>query len=308
MGTWGVAFSICYLLGFSLEFSRGLLKLPTPRWGIPLLIAIGLVFHTSLLSDLFPLVWQQRRGVYANWGHWCLVIAWFLVTSDLVVRWLRPQHALSIILLPVSLTFIGVAWYLPKDQIFATNRSWQVLGVAHGLLLLSASVFISLGFVSGSMYLWQARRLKRKIEGSRWPQLPSLEWLWCWTERCLLASVTFLISGLGSGFALNLLSHRAQNPSIPWSDPIVVSSLFLLAWILTVAIFHATYPPARLGNKVAYLTIASFVFFAVLLGVVFFVPTSHARTRQPRESAIMAIPGGLYVDESSERRERCPFV
>jgi hypothetical protein len=307
MGTWGVAFSICYLLGFSLEFTRGWLKLPAPRWGIPVLIAIGLVFHTWLLSSLFPNVWQQRRGVYANWGHWCLVISWFLVTSDLITRWTRPQHVLSIFLLPLSLAFIALAWYLPKGEVFAANRSWQLLGVTHGLLLLSASVFISLGFVSGLMYLWQARRLKRKVEGSRWPQLPSLEWLWLWTERCLVASVTFLISGLGSGFVLNLLSYQSKNPSIPWSDPIIVCSLFLLAWILAVAIFRAAYPPARLGNKVAYLTIASFIFFAVLLGVVFFVPTSHARSKQPRAAVTRAEPRA-YGNATVKREERCLSV
>lgn len=289
MTTWGVAFSICYLLGFSLEFSRGLLRLPAPRWGIPLLIVTGLVLHTSLLSQVLPFVWEERRGFYSNWGHWCLVLAWCLVTTDLLLRWLRPRHAVSVLLLPMSLAFVGMAWYLPQDEVFVTSRTWQTLGIAHGLLCLCASVFISFGFVSGSMHLWQAYRLKRKVDGSHWPQLPSLEWLWRWTERSLLASVAFLISGLGSGLLLNLLAHSDRGAAIPWTDPTIVCSLILLLWIVTVAIFRAIYPPARLGNKVAYLMIASFLLFAILLGVVLFVPTKHTQEREPLTS--FAHPG-----------------
>ena len=129
------------------------------------------------------------------------------------------------------------------------------------------------------MYLLQARRLKLKVAGARWPQLPSLEWLWRWTERSLVISVFCLISGLGGGFVLNHFGPQTMQAPIPWSEPLVWASLLLLLWIVTVAVFHAVYPPARLGNKVAYLTIASFIFFAILLWIVFFVPSVHTRER-----------------------------
>jgi hypothetical protein len=51
-----------------------------------------------------------------------------------------------------------------------------------------------------------------------------------------------------------------------WRDPLVVSSSAMLAWLAAAALFNLTYRAARQGRKVAYLTVASFLFLALVLG------------------------------------------
>ncbi|HEY6564846.1 MAG TPA: hypothetical protein VIY86_10145, partial [Pirellulaceae bacterium] len=61
--------------------------------------------------------------------------------------------------------------------------------------------------------------------------------------------------------------------------PAFWSSSLLMLWIVTVSVFVAVYPPARGGRKIAYLTVASFVFSAIVLGIVLFGPSQHTRLR-----------------------------
>ena len=45
-----------------------------------------------------------------------------------------------------------------------------------------------------------------------------------------------------------------------WTDPVVQSSAAMLLWLVAAEVFRLVYPAARRGRKVAYLTLASFVF------------------------------------------------
>ena len=56
----------------------------------------------------------------------------------------------------------------------------------------------------------------------------------------------------------------------PWTDPVVLSSGALFAWVSAATVFESFYKPARQGKKVAYLTLASFVFLGLVLYFVFF--------------------------------------
>ena len=66
--------------------------------------------------------------------------------------------------------------------------------------------------------------------------------------------------GFVSGLILNAINHRREVDALPWTDPVVWSSGLLLAWMLAAAVFSALYRPARQGRKIAYLTLASFMF------------------------------------------------
>ena len=59
----------------------------------------------------------------------------------------------------------------------------------------------------------------------------------------------------------------------------VVSSAVLLAWLAAAAGFESFYKPARQGRKVAYLTLASFIFLALALGLVLY--SQHASAERP---------------------------
>jgi hypothetical protein len=72
--------------------------------------------------------------------------------------------------------------------------------------------------------------------------------------------------GLLSGVLLNL--RRGGEAGLLWTDPVVWPSGILLVWLVTALGFTGFYKPARQGHKVTYLTFASFVFLAFVLGMI----------------------------------------
>jgi len=123
------------------------------------------------------------------------------------------------------------------------------------------------------MYLGQADRLKRKRPPYRKFRLPSLEWLQMANSRAILASMLLVGVAVASGIVLNLLN--ARSPSIPWNDPVVLGTLAMFGWLLMHTIISAFYRPIRQGRKVAYLTLASFIFLVIALALGMFVTTKH---------------------------------
>jgi hypothetical protein len=153
------------------------------------------------------------------------------------------------------------------------SRLWSIV---HGTSLLLGTVVVLVGFAAGLMYLIQARRLKHKLPPSDRFPLPSLEWLQRVNARALALSMVFLTVGVVSGLVLNQAIHHRSGSAVAWSDPIVWSSCLLFAWLAVVAVFGAVYKPARSGQKVAYLTVGSFVFVVLVLAVLVLTPSSHA--------------------------------
>jgi hypothetical protein len=96
-----------------------------------------------------------------------------------------------------------------------------------------------------------------------------------------------LAVGLISGVVLNLI-HRRQAGGIAWTDPVVLSSGVLFLWLLAVVAFEWVYKPARAGHKVAYLTVASFVFLGLVLYFVLF----FAHATQPANAV-----GHVQIDQ-----------
>jgi hypothetical protein len=138
-------------------------------------------------------------------------------------------------------------------------------------------VAVTSGFVAGLMYLMQARRLKLKLPPSEGFRLPSLEWLAKINSRAIMLSTLLIGIGFLSGTILNVID-RESSGQVPWTDPVIWSSLLMLAWLVAAAVFNATYRPARRGRKVAYLTIVNFVFLAIVLAVLLLVDTQHRST------------------------------
>ena len=64
----------------------------------------------------------------------------------------------------------------------------------------------------------------------------------------------------------------------------------MLAWLVAASIFSAAYRPARQGQKVAYLTVASFVFLAFVLGVLLLGESKHGK---PQEAGVRSQESGI---------------
>jgi hypothetical protein len=260
-------FAASYGVSLALEISRLLFRSGVRGAVMIGFAAAGLLAHTLFLayrastsSDL-PL---------SSAFDWYLMAAWILSAAYLYLTLLHPRTAIGVFVLPVVLALIGVAEFLADPQPFAQSRDSALFGMVHGGLFLAGTVMTAAGFLGGLMYLVQAARLKRKRPAIRGLRLPSLELLERVNHWALIASVLSVGTAIGLGIVHNLLTLRLE-----WTDPVVVCSLAVLAWLCTVAVFHLLYKPARQGRKLAYLTITTGFGLAAYLAVVLLVPTGH---------------------------------
>jgi ABC-type uncharacterized transport system permease subunit len=278
-------FAASYATALGLEVARVFFRAPVRVVFAVGFAAAGLVAHTIyLVNEARHASPAAGEFPLSSWRHWCLLAAWVLVVFYLALTVKRSARTLGLFTLPLVFLLIGVAWWFPElAEPFPRDAAYHHWSIVHGVSLLLGTVVVMLGFVAGLMYLVQSYRLKQKTPPRRGIQLPSLEWLQRMNEDSFILSTCLLAAGLISGVVLNLIRQSAAGPSLPWSDPVVWSSGLLFAWLAASSIFNFVYKPARQGQKVAYLTVASFVFLGLALGVVLFSPTSHA---SPREAAI----------------------
>ena len=145
------------------------------------------------------------------------------------------------------------------------------------------TVVAALGFAAGIMYLLQSYRLKHKLPPRPGFRLPTLEWLQKVNRRSLVLSTFLLGLGLLAGIALNLIRQSDRDGTVPWTDPVVISSGVLFLWLAIALLFESLYKPAREGRKVAYITLASFVFLGLVLCLVLL--GRHGISRAPRQAS-----------------------
>jgi ABC-type transport system involved in cytochrome c biogenesis permease subunit len=209
---------------------------------------------------------------------WDLLAALGLVVVYLYLSWYHPKTSIGLFLLPIVLGLIGLA-KLSSREPFPQSHAGQIWGTIHGIFLLLGLVAVTVGFVAGVMYLLQSYRLKHKLPAATGPRLPSLEWLERVNSRAILISVLMVGVGFVSGVVLNMISHHIKIDEVPWTDPVIWSTAVMFGWLLAAAIFSAVYRPARSGRKVAYLTVASFVFLALSLFARLLLPSEHGAQR-----------------------------
>ena len=272
-------FAASYAVALTLEISRVFFRPLVRRYVSWIFMVLGLFTHTSYLVFRAQEGYSLRGTPLSNWYHWCLVAAWLVATCYLLISFSRPTTTSGVFLLPLVLALIGVACLFPRDQVFPISTGHRVWGSIHGATWTLGTATVTIGFAAGIMYLLQSYRLKRKIPMKTGFRLPNLEWLRKLNERSLVVSAVFLAAGLLSGIMMNLIRRDGQEVGFPWTDPVVWTSGLLFLWLAVAAVFSHLYKPARLGWKVAYLTVASFVFLILVLGIVFLSSTQHTRER-----------------------------
>jgi ABC-type uncharacterized transport system permease subunit len=129
------------------------------------------------------------------------------------------------------------------------------------------------------MYLVQSYALKHVRSPVNGLRLPSLEWLERVNSRSLGLSAVLIALGFASGLVMSLATHRGETAYVLWKDPVVVSLAAMLLWLVVAEVFRLVYPAARRGRKVAYLTLASFVFLVIALASVTLLDTVHGSSR-----------------------------
>ena len=207
-------------------------------------------------------------------ADWCLLAALVLAGVSMVATLTLPRWGTGLFLLPVVLALVAASAQASPEP-FAPERASFFWGQAHGWLLLGAAVTVSLGFVAGLMYLVQSWRLKNKLPPRQGFRLPSLEWLERVNAQSLAISVWLVAGGFLSGLVLSTLKNRGVEGYSLLRDPVVGSLVAMLAWLVAAELFRVVYPSARRGRKVAYLTLASFGFLAIVVASVALLGPTH---------------------------------
>ena len=243
-----------------LETTRFFSRAQIRNWAVIGLLSLGLLAQTLYLWTLVQAELGDRIIPFARWYDWCLMGGWVIAALCLAIAVRRPQTAIALFLLPPVLILIGVATALADSPPFSQDEAIGIWGMVHGLALLLGTVTVALGFAAGMMYLYQSHRLKHKLPPSKGLKLPSLEWMERMNRSALFVSTGLLAVGLGAGFVVNLIAS-----TVAWTSPLVISSAVLFLWLVATLAFEILYKPARQGRKMAYLTVASFVFLALVM-------------------------------------------
>jgi hypothetical protein len=273
-------FALAYLITLCLEGSRLFFRLPVRMVIIFGMGFAGFVTHTLYLAHRSATIADGSLPL-SSWYDWYLVAAWIIAASYLLLLATRPETSVGMFLLPLTLLLIGIAYPLRDKGTFQRDQaifSWQT---AHGVALLLGMVTVTLGFAAGVMYLIQSYRLKHHLRPRQGFRLPSLEWLQKVNQQMLFYSTFLFALGLLSGIILNAVRRGQSTGAVPWSDSVVISSGLLLLWLVGSSTFEVLYKPAQQGRKVAYLTVASFGFLVIVLGMLVFGTSAHAPTHQP---------------------------
>ncbi len=261
-------FFTSYLAALVLEFLRLFTRAKIPFWSAVVFGAAGLFTHSVYIWTLVQEP-QAAGAPLSDWYSWILMAAWIVAAAYLGLTVRRSAAAIGVFFLPLVLAMIGLALQLKDSPPFSPDKALNMWRSVHGISLLLGTVSVVMGFAAGIMYLIQSNRLKKKLPPPRrGVRLPSLEWLQRFNREALWLSTGLLGIGLFSGVALNIKPAATDAATIAWTDPTILSSGLLFLWLAATAIFELVYKPARVGRKVAYLTLASFVFLALVLATV----------------------------------------
>lgn len=263
-------FAACYAIALVLELPGPWTRAPWRRAASILAASAGIVAHTAYLGQRVAVL---STSPLASHHDWFQVAAWLLAEIQVGALFYFPRKTLGVFLLPAVLALVGMSTFASAEPL-ASFEAPRVWGLIHGLFLLLGTIAVLLGFLAGVMYLVQSRRLKQKRSLSKGLLLPSLEWLERVNSRSLGAAVLLV----GGGFLTGVITHIARSDgltSLPWTDPVVLSLTAMLVWLVVAEAFRMIYPAARQGRKVAYLTIAAFVFLILVLASVTWQDSIH---------------------------------
>ncbi len=230
-------------------------------------------------------------------ADWLLWAAWLLVLVYLAALVYLPRTPTGIVLLPIVLALVLSSHWASTEPL-ASEHSFYIWGVLHAVFLLAGAVTVCIGFLAGLMYLAQSYALKHTRSSANGLRLPSLEWLERVNSRALGLSAVLVALGFVSGVVMSVVIHRSEATYALWTDPVVLSLAAMLLWLIAAEAFRFVYPAARGGRKVAYLTLASFVFLVIALASFTLLDKVHGPNRRAAFNSQSAILGTLWVPQS----------
>ena len=266
-------FAFSYAIAMILEISRLFFRAPIRFLIIVGITIAGIFAHTVYLWLKFQKDFSGGTPM-ASWYDWCLMVSLAVAITYAIIAIKKNENSVGIFFLPLVLLLILIALLIKNREAFTPSEATNVWAITHGISLLLGTSAMIVAFVAGVMYLVHAFRLKKKMPPRVGFRLPSLEWLEQCNRLSLFYATGLIAAGLVSGAIMNILQNSENHAGIPWTNSVILSSGALLFWLIGVTIFEALYKPARRGQKIPYLTLASFVFLVMVLS--FTLMAEHA--------------------------------
>ncbi len=252
MGITEYCFLLSYLTSFILELLRIVRPARWERYGSIAFAIAGLLAHSIFLAYDPP----SPSSPYGS----LLLLAWVFGVFYLYGILHRDPYPWAVFVLPLVLALVGLSFVFTRTthdgSWFTGERFW---GMVHGILLLLASVGITVGFLASIMYLVQAGRLRRKLNPIGGMRLLSLERL----ERMNRRAVNIAFPLLTVGLLLGLMRMGQSPHDGGWTALKITTTVGL--WLVGLLLMFLRYGAHLSGRRLAQFTLLAFVIMLVAL-------------------------------------------
>ena len=252
-------------------------------------LLLGLAAHTILIFNL-PMGTAAQAATGA--GQWFYVLAWGLVLLETVLFFAYPKTPFGAFLLPAVFVAIFAGSALSETRFREASR---LFGELHGRSLLTATVFLLYGFITGVMFFLQRAKIRSRKGFLRGIPLPSLEWLRKSNRVAARLSLFFL--GLGIFFGLVMRRAAVSDGVSPQGDLMVWGGILLFLLMALSLLWISKADPSRNDGRTAGLCVVGFVILIVILGYGSFASKAHWLFTQEDEPAAGA--SAVPEEESS---------
>jgi ABC-type uncharacterized transport system permease subunit len=233
-------FGLSYLLALGLELARRGRPSRGLRIGSLIAGAAGLFAHTTFIAYHRPTP-AEPYGAFLYLA-WVLALFYFIGSIQKDAR-----QAWAVFALPVVIALVGLSLLLASGTETSVpvwvggDRFW---GIVHGVLILGASIGVSIGFLASVMYLVQTRRIKNRVKGMNRSAVN-------WSFPLLTAGLLVGTLLLRTESAENLLSVKVLSTAGLW-----------VVFLVLLYLRYATSVPAR---RLAALSIIAFGLLLIAL-------------------------------------------
>ena len=245
-------FGLSYLLAFGLELARRGRPSRGLRIGSLIAGAAGLFAHTTFIAYHRPTP-AEPYGAFLYLA-WVLALFYFInsIKRDARQSW-------AVFVLPVVIALVCLSLVLTRETEAPVDAPGErIWGIVHGVLILAASIGVSVAFLASVMYLVQTRRIKNRVNPGRVAPLLSLERL----EGMNRSAVNWSFPLLTAGLLVGTLLLRTESAENLLSVKVLSTAGLWVVFLVLLYLRYATSVPAR---RLAALSIIAFGLLLIAL-------------------------------------------
>ena len=266
--------SLVIVAGYVLAALGALGFIHAPRRVSPQLARI-LMMATFCAHTVYLAFEVRRYGNIPinNLAETLFVFLWFTVLVTIFVDRAYRVPALIAYLMPLMVAFAVPAMLLVSRGASLPKKLSPIPTLLHVVPTFLGYALFAVGFIASLMYLLQEHRLKLRVAGPLFERMPSLHVLDAVAQRSIVFGFPVFTLGLLLGIAWARSSGHLL--STHWyADPKIISGI--ITWIIYLAIVHVRLAAVWQGRKVAWLTIAGFLFILFTFVGTFLLGGQHA--------------------------------